>query len=492
MLGLSAVRLRAVLGEPRASIARFNKPLEEATSASPEALQLLTEGYRRHLAGDPLGALPYYKRAADMDPEFALAYAALGVAYKSSGDPTSAAAAEKKTFELRNRMTEATRFHAENLYYDLVTGEQDKACSVASEWVQTFPQAFIGHTNFALCLSHLGEPDHALAESREAARLLPSASSYKNWILRSIDAGRLDEAAALFNEADNRKFDDTDLRVLRFRLAFLKNDQRAMQEQLDWAAARPDYAHLMLYVRATVEAYHGHFVEARSLKEQAIAQGLSLASMNDEFEAFEDEALQEAEVGNIISARGRAMHAVSKGLNRGGQIFMALVFARAGDNEQAEKLADKVSQSAPLDTVVLNYYLPTIRAATKLNQHDPAAAVEILRGTVKYDLSLGPAPNGLYPAYIRGMAYLELREGRMAAAEFQKLLDHSGILVTRVTGPLARLQLGRAYEIMGDHATARRWYEEFFAIWKDADPDIPIYREAKAEYAKLEKETPTN
>jgi tetratricopeptide (TPR) repeat protein len=250
-LGLSAVRLRAALGEPRASIARFNTPLEEATSSSPEALQLLTEGCRRHLAGNPLEALPYYKRATDADPEFALAYAALGLAYKSSGDPASAAAAEEKTFELRNRMTEATRFHAENLYYDLATGEEDKACSVAWEFVQTFPQDFIAHTNFALCLEYLGQPDHALTESREAARLLPSALSYWNWILRSILADRFDEAAAVFNEADKRKFDGTELRSQRLVLAFLKKDQRALQEQLDWAAARPHATPSMLYQRSS-------------------------------------------------------------------------------------------------------------------------------------------------------------------------------------------------------------------------------------------------
>ncbi len=220
------------------------------------------------------------------------------------------------------------------------------------------------------------------------------------------------------------------------------------------------------------------------MTEQAVAHGLS-SSSNAEVKIAP--ALREVEVGNMIPARREATDAVRKGLDRDGQLLMALVFARAGDIEQAEKLADKVNQSAPLDTVVLNYYLPTIRAATKLNQHDPAAAVEILRGTVKYDLSFVPGFNSLYPAYIRGLAYLQLRQGRMAAAEFQKLLDHPGIVGTDVTGPLARLQLGRAYEIMGDHATARRWYEEFLTIWKDADPDIPIYREAKAEYARLKK-----
>ena len=413
MLGLSATRLRAALGEPRASIARFNKPLEEATSSSPEALQFLTEGYRRHLAGDPRGALPYYKRATDTDPEFALAYAPLGAAYDGSGDSASAAAAEKKAFELRNRMTDVARFHAENSYYDIGTGEEEEACSVAWEWVQTFPQDFIAHNNFANCLRLLGQLDRALAEFREAARLLPSAWSYTNWISVSIQADRFDEAATIFNEADKRNFDDTELRRLRFLLAFLKNDQRAMQEQLDWAAARPDAAPVILYERSRVEGYYGHFREARIMTEQAVAHGLS-SSWNAEVGKIVP-ALREVEVGNMIPARREATDAVRKGLDRDGQLAMALVFARAGDIEQAGKLADTVSQNAPLDTVVQNYCLPTIRAATKLNQHDPAAAVEILRATVKYDLSVANCFNSLYPAYIRGLAYLQLRQARMAA-----------------------------------------------------------------------------
>jgi tetratricopeptide (TPR) repeat protein len=262
-----------------------------------------------------------------------------------------------------------------------------------------------------------------------------------------------------------------------------------MQEQLDWAAARPDAAPLMLLVRSRTEAYYGHFREARIMTEQAAVQGRS--PWVDEVGNIAP-ALREVEVGNIIPARREATAAVRKGLDRDGQLAMALVFARAGNIEQAGQLADTVSQNAPLDTVVQNYCLPTVLAATKLNQHDPAAAVETLRATVKYDFSVAGCFNSLYPAYIRGLAYLQQRQAPLAATEFQKLLDHPGIVGSGVIGPLARLQLGRAYEIMGDHATALRWYEEFLTIWKDADPDIPIYREAKAEYARLGKETPTD
>jgi tetratricopeptide (TPR) repeat protein len=178
--------------------------------------------------------------------------------------------------------------------------------------------------------------------------------------------------------------------------------------------------------------------------------------------------------------------------DRDGKQYLALAFARAGNIEQARKMADALDQDAPLDTLVQNYSLPTIRAAMKLNANDPAGAIAALQPSLKYELSFNLSFNGLYPAYIRGLAYLQLGEGRLAAAEFQKLMDHRGLVATDVIGALAHLQMARAQKMMGDEASARKWYEDFLALWKDADPDVPIYQQAKAEYARLEKETPTN
>jgi tetratricopeptide (TPR) repeat protein len=178
--------------------------------------------------------------------------------------------------------------------------------------------------------------------------------------------------------------------------------------------------------------------------------------------------------------------------NRDGKLYLALAFARAGKNEQARKMADALDQEAPLDTLVQNYSLPTIRAAMKLNANDPAGAIAALQPSLKYELSFNLSFNGLYPAYIRGLAYLQLGDGRLAAAEFQKLMNHRGLVASDVIGALAHLQMARAQKMMGDKASARKWYEDFLALWKDADTDVPIYRQAKAEYARLEKETPTN
>jgi tetratricopeptide (TPR) repeat protein len=478
LLGVSAAQLRNKLGEPLTSVAKFNKPLEQATSPSLEALQLLTEGYRHHLAGDPQAALPYYQRAIDVDPDFALAHAALGSAYQNLGELALAAAAVKKTYELRTRMTEPGRFHAEDSYYADVTGEQEKALPILLQWVATFPQDFIAHNNLSWCLQLLGQPDRSLAEAREAARLLPSPWSYGALILRSIYTDRLDEATATFDEADARKFDGTGLRESRALLAFLKKDEPAMQEQWNWAMGKPGAEPVLLYERSGLEAYYGRFHHAIALAKKA--DSLRPTGGGDTFPALRD-----AEVGNSARARRAAAKAFNKAKDRNEQLVLALVLARAGEIGQAQKLADALGHNFPLDTAVQNYYLPTIRAAMKLHEKDLAGAVEVLRPTVKYDLASPDSFNSLYPAYIRGLAYLQMGEGRLATVEFQKLLDHPGIVGREVIGALSHLQLARAHKLMGNQAAARKSYKDFLTLWKDADSDIPIYQQAKAEYARL-------
>jgi serine/threonine protein kinase/Tfp pilus assembly protein PilF len=487
VLGVSAAQLRAKLGEPDASVARFNKPLDEATSASPEAVQLLTEGYRRHLAGDPSAAVPYYQRAAEMDPDFAMAHAALAAAYDTLREPALAAASATKAYELRTRLTEPGRFNAEDLYFAFATGEQEKRSAVLSQWVQTFPDDFIAHYNLAQCLQVLGQPDRSLAEAREAVRLFPSPASYGEVILGAILTDRIDEAKAAYAEAEARKFDSAELRDYRAQLASLQNDIPAMEEQWNWAVGKPGVDYQFLYRRANVDGYHGHYHDYRRF----LAQAEDLAAKEGTLLWVDlynsDDVLHEAEVGNSAQARRIAGKALKGVQNRATNLVLALAFARAGDNAQAQKLADMISREFPLDTATQNYMLPTIRAAMKLNTNDPAGAVEILRATVKYELAMPGGFNGLYPVYIRGLAYLQMGEGRLAAAEFQKLLDHPGIIGRYVIGPLSHLQMARAQKIAGNEAAARKSYEDFLALWKDADPDLPVYQQAKAEYAALRK-----
>jgi eukaryotic-like serine/threonine-protein kinase len=261
-----------------------------------------------------------------------------------------------------------------------------------------------------------------------------------------------------------------------------------MQEQWNWAAGnvgQPAAESLLLYAKPSVEAYYGRFHEARRLLNQGIAMKKKAGSWRPTSEYDTRQALREAEVGNSARAQRTAERALEKVQDRDTQLVLVLVFARAGDIEQARKLADTLSRGSPLDTLVQNYCLPTIRAAMKLHENDPAAAVDILQPTVKYELADADSFNSLYPAYIRGLAYLQMGDGRLAAVEFQKLLDHPGRVGREVIGALAHLQLARAQKLMGDQAAARKSYEDFLTLWKDADSDIPIYQQAKAEYAKL-------
>jgi tetratricopeptide (TPR) repeat protein len=486
LVGVSAGQLRGKLGEPAASVAKFNRPLEQATSPSPEAIQQLEKGYKRHVAEDLRGAVQNYQRATELDPDFGLAYAALGAAYNGLNEPSLAVAAERKAYDLRARMSEPSRFQTEGLYYDEL-GEQEKAYSVLLQWVQTFPRDVIGHNNFGRCLMLLGQPGRADVEKREAARLVPTPWSYSTWMFGSIMADRLEEAKAIFDEAQQRKFDTPNLREERVLLAFLQKDEPAMHEQWNWAVGKP-VADIFLFGRSRVEAYYGHFSEARQLTDQALK---SAAKSSDPFGdvGFDngEEGLDEAEVGNFAEAKRAAAKALAGAPSRNAQLVVALVFARTGDIGEAQKLADALNQTGPLDTVIQNYNLPTIRAAMKLHADDPVGAVEILRPTVKYDLANPEGFNSLYPAYLRGLAYLQMGEGRMAAAEFQKLLDHPGMVGRTAAGALSHLQLARAQKMMGDQAAARKSYGDFLTLWKDADLDIPIYQQAKAEYARLAK-----
>jgi eukaryotic-like serine/threonine-protein kinase len=481
VLGAAAAQLRGDLGEPAASIARFNKPLDEATSPSLEALQSLVKGYARHLAGDARGARPSYQRATELAPQFALAYLALGAANGNLGEVAPASIALTKTFELRDRLSEPSRFRVEGLYYDSVTGEQEKAYAILSQWVQAFPRDVVAHNNFARCLKLLGQLDRAAAEAREAARLLPSPWSYNMSIIQSTLADRLNEAKALVDEATALKFDSSDLRVTRVMLAFLEGDERSQNEQWHWAVGKPDVGRFLVF-QSYVEAYHGHFRSARVLMRQAIDSDRNAGTRpNDRL----NEARTEAEVGNVGEAKRLATQALDRTQNRDRQLLLALVLARAGDVELAEQLAASLDGAFPLDTSIQHYCLPTIRAAIKLQANDPAGAVDILRRTEKYELADQDSFSVLYPAYIRGLAYLQMHAGRLAATEFEKLLAHPGLVGTAVTGALSRVQLARAQRMMGDAAAARKSYEDFFTLWKDADSDIPIYHQAKAEYVGL-------
>jgi tetratricopeptide (TPR) repeat protein len=482
-LGATAVRLRRKLGEPAESLARFNQPLEKATSASLEALQTGTQGTKLFIAGNPQAALPLYQRGIELDPDLALTYEGIGAANGALGHYDLMAASYTRAYQLHDRMTEKDRLNTDFLYYSDVTGELDKAYSVLLRSLELFPRDVFFHNNLAYTLLRLGQLKRA-ADLRDETALLEPSPLYFRWAAaENISASRFNEARSWLAQAEALKFDSLELRIERLRLAFIEGDRGALDRIFDGEAHGPNRL-VFLRERSKFEAQQGHFDSADRLRLQSSELSSEPEDISD---ALVLSALRNAEAGRAIQARKTEDEALQSKLDRGRRMILALSLARSGRTDEAERLADEVSQEAPLDTIVQRYLVPTVRAAVKLQQHDPDAAIDLLRETVQYDLAYTFSFDFLYPAYIRGLAYLESGDGRSAAGEFQKLIDNPGLCWEFITGPLARLQIGRAQKMMGDNASARKSYEEFLSIWKDADPDLPVYRQAKAEYAQLQR-----
>jgi DNA-binding winged helix-turn-helix (wHTH) protein len=482
-LGATAVRLRRKLGEPAESLARFNQPLEKATSASLEALQTGAEGTQLFLAGKPEGALKLYQQAVELDPYLALVHGRMGAAYLFLGNTELSAASYTRAYQLRDRLTEKDRLNTEINYYGRVTGDWEKEYSSVLRFLEIFPRDVFAHANLRAAFVYLGQPDRAADEAVETARLQPSAYYFGSATQSIRFASRFNEAKSWLAKADALKLDNSLIRRERLIVAFATGDRDNVENILK-EEERGSYREDFLHEHSLIEIQEGRFHSAERLRLQALGR-ISKDSNADWWVVLS--ALEDAEVGKDVQARRYASKAVLSPLDRFNKIALALAFARSGRTAEAGRLADQINAERPEDTLVQHYFIPTIRAAIKLRQHDPAAAIDLLRDTIKYDLAFTGSFESVYPAYIRGLAYVALGDGQSAAAQFQKLIDNPGFSVRHVIGPLAQLQLGRAQKIMGHEAAARRSYETFLDLWKNADPDIPIYRQAKAEYAKLQK-----
>ena len=482
-LGATAVRLRRKLGEPTESLARFNQPLGKATSDSLEALQTGAEGNKLYLAGNAQGALKLYQQAVELDPNFALVHGRMGVAYLFLGHTELSAASYTRAYQLRDRLTERDRLNTEIDYYGRVTGDWEKEYFSVVRFLGMFPRDVLAHANLRAAFVYLGQPDRAADEAAETARLRPSPYYFGSAIQSIRFASRFSEAKSWLAKADALKFDNSLIRRERLIVAFAAGDRDNVEKILE-QEERGSYREDFLHEHSLIEIQEGRFHSAERLRSQALVPA-SKAGNADWWVVLS--ALENAEVGNDVEARRYDNKLAGSPLDRNDKIALALALARSGQTAEAGRIADQISAERPEDTLVQHYFIPTIQAAIKLRQHDPAAAVDLLRGTVKYDLAFTGSFESVYPAYIRGLAYMGVGDGQSAAAQFQKLIDNPGFSVRHVIGPLARLQLGRAQKMMGDNPSARKSYEEFLSIWKDADDDLPIYRQAKAEYAQLKK-----
>ncbi len=483
-LDSAAASLRGKLGESLSSVQKYATPLEEASTPSLEALQAYSLGQKTKLSKGQTLALPFFKRAVELDPNFAMGYAGMAVAYGNLNEPGRAAENARKAYELREKVSDRERYYIEAFYYIAATGELDKAAQVYEQWQQTYPREEVPHHNLGAIYGALGNLEKALEEAQQTFRLEPNDVGNLGDAYMSLN--RLDDAEAVYKQAAERKVENESFPMARYLLAFLRGDTARMEQLVSAAASKAGTEDVLLQLQADTEAWHGKLKNARDLTSRAMES----ARRNDAKETAAtyqaSAALREVEAGNWEQARSDAKAAVKLAPNRDVQAMAALALARAGDLATAQKLAAELDRALPLGTLVQRYWLPTIGAAVALQRKDPNRAFELLK--VAGPIELGEPTDTivfLCPVYLRGEAYLTLHDGKAAAAEFQKFIDHYGLVGNFPWGALARLGMARAYVLQGDTVKARAAYQEFLTLWKDADPDLPIYQQAKAEYAKL-------
>ncbi len=484
-LGDAGNNIREKLGESLISVQRYNKPLDQATTSSLEALKAFTEGRQLQWKEGDAATIPFHKRAVELDPNFARAYASLGMAYNNIGDSQESMKNFTKAFELRDRVSDRERFYIEASYYSFVTGELPKANQSYREWIAAYPDDYVPYANLPIDDVSLAEYEKAAESARRAIQLAPdSGGGYSNLMGAYISLDRLDEAKAIYEEAIAKKPDIEFLRESRYYIAFLQNDEAAMQQQVDWAHGNAAWESQMLWAQSETAAYHGQLAKARSLMQKAERD--ANASANAERGAFlmAMQAVREAEFANNELARKLAKDALAINSGHDETIAVGLALARAGDVAGAQKIADQLSQQFPLDTIVQGYWLPVMRASIALHRNNPQLAIAALEPALAYELG-NEGFGQVYPIYVRGLAYLQAKQGEQAAAEFRKIFAHRGIAKNSLLAALAQLQMARAQAMRGDKPAARRSYQDFLSTWKQADEDLPLLKDAQAEYQKL-------
>ena len=481
-LGTAATTLRGRLGESLATITRFDKPLEEATTSSLEALKAYTDARRVQSEKGEAEAIPLLKHAVELDPNFALAYVDLGIFY----DFQTNLAAENLTraYELRDRVSEREKLYISSSYYASVTREQEKAVQQYELWIQEYPRDDEAYNDLAVIYALLGQHEKAMGGYQQALALDPdNGVTAANLAQEYVALNRLDEAKVTVDRALAHKSDYPGLHGVLYTLSFLQNDVAGMQQQLAWAMGKPGAEDAALMQQAETEAYHGRFQKAREFTRQAM-ESAKRSDAKEVAALYEARAgLREGLVGNSAQAHQAAITALALSSGRFVKSLATQALALSGDVTQAQKLVDDLDRNSSLDTLLQGYGLPTIRADIELHRGNPSKAIEFLNVARPYEFG---GPGIMIPIYTRGVAYLRTRNGPEAAQEFQKMLDHRTMMGNSMISAITRLGLARARVLEGNIPGARSAYQDFFALWKDADPDIPLLQEAKAEYAKLQ------
>ena len=491
-LGKTASEIRNKLGESLSTVQKFDTPLEQATTPSLEALKAFSSGRKIMSTTGEAASIPFFKRAIELDPNFALAYAYLGIASTTIGEPSFAAGYTRKAYDLRDRTSEPEKYLITARFHKVVTGNMEKAVQTCELWIEAYPRSDTPHVFLTASIYQvIGQYGKGVEEGREAVRLNPDSSvSYALLNFDYIALNRLDEAKAIYAQALEHKLNHTLFHIGLYEIAFLQNDAAGMAQQLAQSAGTPGIEDELLGMEADTAAYSGLLRNARELSRRAVDS----AERAQEKEAAATytalSGLRESLFGNADEARRYSALAMGRSTGRDVQYASALALAYAGDDRRAQEVTGDWGKRFPEATIVQFNYLPTLRAKLAVSRGNASEAIEILRAATPYELGATTSSvygwTALYPVFVRGEAYLAAHQGSEAAAEFQKVLDHRGIVLNEPIGALAHLQIGRAYALQGDTAKACAAYQDFFALWKDADADIPVLIAAKAEYAKLQ------
>jgi serine/threonine protein kinase/Tfp pilus assembly protein PilF len=479
--------LRTRLGESLASVQKFDVPIE-ATTPSLEALKTFSMGVTTQAEKGDAEAIPFFKRAIEIDPNFAMAYARLGISYANLGQPSMALQNLEKAYGLRDRVSAREKLHI-TADYAYATGELEKEAQTYLLWIQSYPRDAIPHINLGANATALGQYDKGVVENKEGVRLEPiNSAGVGNLAQDYMAVNRFADAKTTLEQAQARNLDGVGIRLQMYSLAFLEGDSGQMEQQLAWSAGKPGAEDPLLSAQSDTEAYRGHLAKARDFSRRAVDSAIRADSKETAALWQANAALREAEFGNPMEAKKGTAAALALAPGRDVKVEAALILARVGDSAGAKAMVQELEKSNPSNTVLKLYWAPTLKAAMELNGGSAAQALVFLEAAAPCELGEPPpmTQGTLYPVYLRGEAYLQEHKGSEAAAEFQKMLNHRGILGNFFTGALAHIGLARAYAMTGDTAKSRSAYQDFFSLWKDADPDIPILKEAKAEYAKLQ------
>jgi len=484
-VGKAASDVRQKLGESLASIQKFDVPVEEATTSSLEALKSFTAATDLEDKGQQIAAIPLLQHALELDPNFAVAHSSLAGVYSNIGENERSIEYEKKAFALRDRVSEQEKFEIATTYYWVVTGELDKEMQTEELWRQAYPRHNSPLNNLAVDYAmFLGQFDKAIEMGNAAIRLNPHETGAYGAVAGAYVAlNRVDEARAVLENGLHTDRDNPGLHTALYDVASAEGDSAIMQREFQWGASRPAGENFVLYLAAMQAAQHGQLTKARELLAQIflVSQGSNLKESAAGNAAFE--ALLESEMGNLDRAKQKSAESLTLSRTRTNLPNVAVALALAGDYRQCQKIIDELNKRYPVDTLIQAVYIPSAEAISASNQGLVAKAIDLLRPASRYELGLS---FNFLPIYARGLIYLRERQSRQAIAEFQKIIDHRNVSATAPEHSLAHLQLARAYALQDDTAKARTAYQDFLALWKDADPDIPILKQAKAEYAKLQ------